>query len=98
MVSPSTSSGLLSADVAVSDTSGRLHALTVLTDGTNAATVVLYDNASAASGTVLAKVIVAGADRMAVFSPHDAGVVVNQGIFLDITGTGAEAIVHFTKG
>lgn len=98
MSNPSTSSGLLSSDSVVSNMPGRLHCVTVLTDGANAATVVVYDNASAASGTVLAKIIVAAADRSAVFSPHDEGIVVNNGIYLDITGTGAEAIVHFNKG
>src|SRR4051812_20404840 len=92
-----TSSGLKSADAAILAAPGKLRGVTVLTDGTNAATLIIYDNKSAASGTVLEKLIVAGADRCmkVVF---DAGVVANAGIYADVSGTGAEYIVHYDMG
>lgn len=93
---PATSSGLLSADTAVSAAPCRLLGLQVLADGTNAATVIIYDNASAASGTVLVKVIVD-----ATLTSQDAriplaGIVANKGLYADVTGTGAEFIVHYS--
>lgn len=95
MQNPSTSSGLKNADAAITTRPSRVKCLTVLTDGTNAATVVLYDNASAASGTVLAKAICAGADRTMFISMDDNGCEASNGIYADVTGTGAEYIVHY---
>ena len=88
----STSSGLKTSDAAIRARPAALCSVTVLTDGTNAATAIIYDNASAASGTVLAKVIVAGADRVAHIA-FDSPVEASNGIYLDIGGTGAECIV-----
>jgi hypothetical protein len=90
------SSGLKSADAAILAQSGELHGLTVLADGTNPATVVLYDNASAASGTVLAKIIVDATATSEVWTPVAPIECVN-GIYADVSGTGAEFIVHYAK-
>ena len=87
------SSGLLTSDTAVMAKAGILKALIVLTDGTNDATAILYDNASAASGTVLAKAIVTGSDNMG--GELNIYAIARNGIFLDISGTGAEVIVRF---
>jgi hypothetical protein len=79
------------------DQPGKLTSLQVIADGTNAATVILYDNASAASGNVLAKIIVdAGAtyESMTWDAPIDA----LNGIYLDISGTGAECVVGYQAG
>jgi len=46
MPNSSQSSGLRSADAAIMAQPGKLTSLMVCADGTNAATVVLYDNAS----------------------------------------------------
>lgn len=97
-MNPSTSSGLKSADGIILAMPGRLMGLQVNADGTNQATVVLYDNASAASGTVLAKVIVDATLTSEELVVGEAGVVVNNGIYADVTGTGAEFIVYFTPG
>jgi hypothetical protein len=97
MSNPATTSGLKSADAAILSMPGRLMGLTVLTDGTNDATVVLYDN-TAASGTELAKLIVKGADLSKELVIAEEGVVCNRGIYADVTGTGAAYIVHFTVG
>lgn len=97
MHNSSQSSGLKSADTAIMTQPGKLTSLIVCADGTNAATAVLYDNASAASGTVLAKVIVdAGATQEHV--SFDYPIDCLQGIYLDISGTGAECIVHYQLG
>lgn len=95
---PATSSDLLSASAAIMVYPGRLMGLTVLTDGTNAATVTIYDNASAASGLVLAKLIVPGATSSVAQRLPDFGVVANNGIYASISGTGAACIVLFDRG
>lgn len=77
---------------------GRLRGLSVIADGTNAATVILYDNASAASGTVLAKVVVDATLTYADLNLPAAGVICNEGIYLDVSGTGAECVVYFDRG
>lgn len=93
---PSTSSGLQSATALISSNIGRLHAIQVITDGTNAATLVVYDNnAASATGTVLAKIKVSGAGLYETLVMQDAGQVVNKGLYCVLTGTGAEYIVHY---
>lgn len=89
------SSGLKVADAAIAARPARLHSVQVIGDGTNAATAIIYDNASAASGTVLAKIVVdAGATYEDWLS--EVGVEALNGIYLDISGTGAEAVVHYS--
>ena len=87
MKNPATSSGLKSADAVIMAMPGTFKGLIVITDGTNAATVTLYDNASAASGTVLAKMVVAGADSSKELVVGECGVVANNGIYADVSGT-----------
>jgi dienelactone hydrolase len=89
-----TTSGLKTADAAIAVGVNRVNTLTILTDGTNAATVVLYDNPSAASGTVLAKGICIGADRT-LHMVFENPVKASTGIYADVTGTGAEYIVTY---
>lgn len=91
---PSQSSGLLVADGAVNARACRLHSIQVIADGTNAATAILYDNASAASGTVVAKIIV---DATATYEDFYCDVECKNGLYLDLTGTGCEVIVHFSQ-
>lgn len=98
MTGPCTSSGLVSASAVISAYPGRLRGLSVGADGTNAATVILYDNASAASGTVLAKVVVDATTTHDEVHIPDDGVVVNNGIYASISGTGAECVVYYDRG
>lgn len=72
---------------------GRLSHVTVRSDGTNDATAILYDNASAATGTKVFEGGVAGGDEARPFDFADA-VRFKNGLYLDITGTGASVIVH----
>jgi hypothetical protein len=96
MSRPALSSGLKTADAAILAQSGAVRGLTVTADGTNAATVVLYDNDSAASGTVLAKITVdAGATQECLIP--EGGIHAANGIYADVTGTGAEYIVLYDK-
>ena len=94
-----TSSGRQTASVVVSAAAGRLHGLVVETDGTNAATVTVYDNASAsATGNIVGRLIVAGADRNANIIFFEQGVEALRGLYLEVTGTGAAAIVYYSRG
>ena len=73
---------------------GTLNGVTVIGDGVNAATVTIFDNASATSGTVLASVfcpITAGTINV-VF---EAAVRCDFGIVAQVSGTGATALVYF---
>lgn len=89
-----TSSGLKSSDSVISARPCRLMSVQVIADGTNAATAILYDNASAASGTVVAKIIVDATLTYEAFT-SDCGIECSNGLYLDIGGTGAECVVHF---
>lgn len=90
------SSGLLGvATTLVMVGKGMLSSVQAISDGTNAATVTVYDYDSAsASGDVLAKVLVPGAQgtiSVALETPirYDLGLVVV------VSGTGAGAIVGY---
>ena len=82
----------VTADGAIKAAPGALCSV-VLTGGSDAATLVLYDNASAASGTVLLTLKAAAATSI-VFTPAQAAAV-GKGIYADITGTAAAAYVAF---
>lgn len=89
------SSGLKAAAAAavIKASTGILRGITVYTNGTDDVTVVAYDNASAASGTELAKIIVAGEDG----SGGVIGIEVEakNGITLSIVGTGGSALAYY---
>ena len=89
----SRSSGVLNADTLIATGRNRVNAITVLTDGTNAGTVELYDN-TAASGTkcVVGKCLGANLINHLIF---ENPVVFEDGIYADVTGTGATFIVFF---
>lgn len=92
---PAKSSGLKVADGVIAPRTAVLHSVMVIADGTNAATVILYDNASAATGDVLAKIVVDAGATYDLFHSMD-GVEALNGIYLDISGTGAECVVHYS--
>lgn len=89
-----TSSGLKTADGAICARPCILHGIKLIA-GSTASAAVLYDHASAASGKVVGK---AKADP-ALESGDDCTdlmVECNNGLYLDISGTDAEAIVYFS--
>ncbi len=89
------SSDLLTADTAVLDRRGILTGVNIITDQTNDVTLIIYDNASAASGTVLFKAIVPGTEDTAYFRMPGEGVRCVNGLYADVTGTGAEFVLHY---
>lgn len=97
---PATSSDRRTADAAILNAPGRLRGLILEGDGTNAASVILYDNASAASGTILAKLALkaVSGDLILDMNIQDSGIVALNGIYADVTGTGAAYIVYYDRG
>lgn len=89
------SSGLLSAGTTSLITGkGILSGVIIVTDNTNVATVTVYDNPSAASGTVLAKctaTATTGANSLAFVTP----VRFDTGLTVVVSGTGTpQALVY----
>jgi hypothetical protein len=87
-------SGIKNADAAVATKTGWLCGVLILTDGTNDATVVVYDNASAASGTELFKAKVSGAGNFGG-GTFEIPIRFSNGIYADVTGTGATYIIYY---
>ena len=87
------SSGLLTQSGIVHTGRCSFAGVEIITDGANAATVIVYDN-TAASGTVLFKGVVLGAAQfgnMLLTWPIRA----RTGIYVSIAGVGANAIVQY---
>lgn len=95
MLSPANSSGLKTADGVIVAKPCIYWGMSAGADGTNAATVILYDNEAAASGTVIDKVIVDATATREGSAPA-IGVICNKGIYLDIGGIGAEVVVYYS--
>ncbi len=81
---PATSSGSKSADAAILTQPGRLLCIDLNPPAASDATLVIYDNASAASGTVL-MTVTATAGQGSVHIETDR--ICNNGIYVDVTGT-----------
>ena len=96
MSSPNYSSGLKTADGVIRVDKTIVTGVYINTDGANDATVVLYDNASAASGTEIFSQKVTGADDSIPFNLPDDGVYCKNGVYADITTAGTMSfIVYF---
>ena len=100
------SSGVKTANAAIFAGQVRLISIHAVLTGTKPTTIKVFDNASAASGTELARMIVAQTDpadptartgpEMAEFDMH--GVLAVNGLYLSIssgTGEGAAVSVEF---
>lgn len=98
MYSAIISSGLKSADAAILATPGLLHGVMVISDATNVASVVVYDNASAASGTALAKLSIPASTTAPQTIMFNVPIACHNGIYADVAGTGANYIVYFSSG
>jgi hypothetical protein len=87
-----TTSGLKTADGVVASLPAKIHSV-VLAGGSDASSVIVYDNASAASGTVLVKLVAVAGDCQIYHSPN--GLMCNNGIYVDVSGTGVGVTVHY---
>lgn len=92
-----TSSGRKTADAVICARPARLLSVILEGDGTNACSVVLYDNATTNSGTVLAEVLLPASGIKYQQFMLPCGVEASFGIFADVTGTGAAYVVHTSQ-
>ena len=87
------------ADAAITTSGGLFHGITVVTDATNAVTLNIYDNATAASGRKLIPtdtvITTSAADRVQTYSVYPP-VEYYSGVYVDITCSGTVAyMVYF---
>ena len=96
MAGTNVSSGLKTADAVITDRRSILTGINIVTGGTNDATLIIYDNATAASGVELFKVVVTGTADGAYFEMPQDGIRAKNGLYADITTAGGGAyIVHY---
>lgn len=96
---PVTSSGLLSADAAITAVGGYLHGVLLISDGTNTASIVIYDTPVANTGAlVLAKLSIPATTVAPQYITFNNPISGNKGIYADVTGTGANYIVYYSQG
>ena len=90
----------LTGDGVVLAVPGYYYGITVTTDGTNTATIVLYDNASAASGKKIVQDMVfpsSSTRRMEVLG-EDPPVALENGIYVDVTCAGTvKFTIHYRR-
>lgn len=79
-------------ETTVKDSGGRLGGAAVATDGTNDATLECYDG-TVAAGTLKLRMEVAGADLGREFSLPGRGTKFTSQLNVQVTGTGASAVV-----
>lgn len=88
------SSGLQTTDQLLFTGRNRINAVTLLGDGVNAATISVYDNTSA-TGKVVAKIKLGASHPHSHHIMFENPVLCENGIYADVTGTGAEYIVFY---
>ena len=89
----SRSSGLKTTDAIIAVGKNRINAVTLI-GGSTASSVIIYDNASSASGTVLAKLTQA-TNLVTTSMIFTNPIYAENGIYADVSGTAAEYIVHY---
>lgn len=87
------STGLLSSSGVIKATPGVLVDMLVYTDGTNNATLTIYNDPDSANGTELGKIIVKGTELMG----GEVSIVCDAtlGMYAEISGTGATYLVRY---
>lgn len=91
--SHSISSGEKTSSTTILTGTGYVMSVLIITNGTNDAKVILYDN-TAASGKVIFEGTVTGSEHFGGKN-WDFPVKIHTGIYVAITGTGASAIVEY---
>lgn len=93
------SSGLKTADEVISSKPCELTGVTLIDDGTNVASLVLYDHAVSANGTVLEKITIKAQTGISKHIEYNPSLQCSKGIFADVeTAAAANYIVHFIPG
>lgn len=98
MQEPSTSSGLITVSTTVIVGAPALLSSLILNPAAADCSVIIYDNATAASGTVLAKLLaVAATTSGSVSVSFNSPIYSTRGLTMIVAGTGATATCSFTK-
>lgn len=101
---PTTSSGLQTADAQITTLPSRLKHVILIANGTNAASLDVYAGTSTA-GLLLARLSIPAGGTMQSLTFSEGGVEGNvalytagngQGLFADVTGTGASYLVGYS--
>lgn len=71
-----------------------LTGISAFTNGTNAATLTIYDNASSATGKVLAQLAFPGAN-LGGYQSFPTNVQAVNGLYASVSGIGATFIIHY---
>ena len=90
------SSGLKTDDALIASGIKQLCGIMVITNGSNDATIILYDSGTGANGTVLFKATIASAANFGGATFTNV-IRTTKGIYADVTGTGAAYIVYYVK-
>lgn len=69
----------------------------LVSNGTAASSMQVYDGTSA-SGVLVANLTVPASTTQGTFQPFNIPVKCNKGVFVVVTGTGAQGIVHYIPG
>lgn len=93
MISSSRSSGLKSASALIATGKNRINSIMAVGDGTNAGTLLIYDNTSAA-GTVLAQVAV-GSQHHTAYISFPNPIYAENGLYASLSGTGATYVITY---
>lgn len=96
VVRPATSSGRKSSSAVIVARPALLKSIILEGDGTNAASVVVYDNASAASGNIVAELLLQASGPKCITFDAAGGIEANNGLYASLSGTGAACIVHYS--
>lgn len=93
-------SDVQTADAQITLMPGLLHGVALLGDGTNACNVKVYDseNNSLGGKKLLATLSLPAAGTTDISQIFNFAVVVNRGIYCDVTGTGASYFIYYTLG
>lgn len=90
------STGIKTSSEGIVSGGGVLTGVLVMTDGTNAATITIYDNTTS-SGTVLFKATVTGASYFGG-ATWEIPVRFSSGVYAVLSGTGASYILYYSQG
>ena len=92
------SSGELTADALIINVPGYFYGISITTDGTNTATVVIYDNTEASGSKIVQDLVVpsSSTNRGMAFS-SDPPVGLETGIYVDVTCAGTVKYTVFYR-
>lgn len=83
----------LTADAAAASGEGYLYGIVIVTDGTNAPTVAVYDNSSAEGTKLVPDLSLAATPRVQTLS-LEPSVPFNTGVYVDVTVGGGGTIAY----